>query len=80
MPDPYSKVPKSEMELAYEDARDLTRARIRQVVRRVTDLAYVEIDEEFRRALLAGEEISVAPDVDAIMAKVFEVAEKQLTA
>ena len=75
----YAKPAKSSMDHAYDDARDAARAEVRRISRRVTDLLYVEIDNEFRRALLAGEEISVRPDMELIKAAALPIITKQLT-
>ena len=67
-PDRLRATPKTPAELAYQDARDAARAEVRKLTRRLTDLIYVEIDREFLAALGRGEEITVAPDIEAIKA------------
>lgn len=63
----YDKTPKSDMELAYDDAKDLARAEVRRLTRRITDLLYVEIDREFAAALNRSEEIRARPDIRDIV-------------
>ena len=65
-PDRLRAAPKTPAEQAYADARDAARAEVRTVTRRITDLLYVEIDKAFIAALNRGEEITVAPDLEAI--------------
>lgn len=65
-PDRLRVAPKTSAEQAYHDARDAARAEVRKVTRRITDLLYVEIDKAFIEALNRGEEITVAPDLEAI--------------
>lgn len=67
-PDRLSTTPKSAAEHAYQDARDAARAEVRKLTRRLTDLIYVEIDKAFIESINAGEEITVAPDLEAIKA------------
>lgn len=67
-PDRLSATPKTAAEHAYQDARDAARAEVRKLTRRVTDLIYVEIDKAFITALNNGEDITVAPDLEAIKA------------
>lgn len=67
-PDRLRATPKTPAELAYQDARDAARAEVRKLTRRLTDLIYVEIDRTFLEAIQRGEDISVAPDLEAIKA------------
>lgn len=76
----YNRAPKSAMDFAYDDARDAARMEVRKLTRRITDIIYLEIDKEFRRALLAGEEISVQPDIEAIKQAALPIIQKQLSA
>jgi hypothetical protein len=64
----FNAAPKSETELAYQDAKDLARAEVRRLTRRITDRLYVAIDREFKQAVLEGRAIEVRPDLDAILA------------
>jgi len=67
-PDRLRATPKSPAELAYQDARDTARAEVRKLTRRLTDLIYVEIDKAFMESIKRGEQITVAPDIEAIKA------------
>ena len=63
----YNKTPKSDMELAYDDAKDLARAEVRRLTRRITDRLYVAIDREFADALSRGDRIEVRPEMSDIV-------------
>lgn len=78
MTEKYDHQAKSEMRLAYEDARDLSRAEVRRLTRRIQDRIYVEIDREFRRALLAGENITVRPNMEKIIAAAWPEIKREL--
>jgi hypothetical protein len=65
-PDRLRATPKTPAELAYQDARDAVRAEVRKLTRRITDAIYVEVDKAFLEAIKAGEDITVAPDLEAI--------------
>jgi hypothetical protein len=64
----YAKAAKTPTELAYDDAKDLARAEVRRLTRRITDRLYVAIDREFKQAVLEGRAIEVRPDIAAILA------------
>jgi hypothetical protein len=76
----YRKDPKTPTHLAYEDARDEARQKVRVFTRRVTDLAYIEIDQMFIEVEKAGGEVLSAEDVDvkAAIARSLEPARKAL--
>lgn len=81
MADKFNKIPKSNMDHVYDDARDAARAEVRKINRRITDLMYVEIDNVFRESLLNGEEItSLTIDIGEIKARVLPIIQKQLKA
>lgn len=74
----YQRPPKSDIDHSYEDARDDARAEVRRISRRLTDTLYIAIDEEFRRALLDGEQIVVHMDSASIRKTALSILKKQL--
>lgn len=54
----YRTEPKSETVLVREDARDLARAKVRTLTRRITDHIYVEIDKLFEQAELDDADVT----------------------